>query len=107
MARLDAPGRRQAFRGRSFGGGAEGGLGDAIRAAEDLFAQRRDGVAWESKPSSYIVATDDHAVHPELQRFAATRMRATMSETNSSYVPMLSNPGFVIDVIRTAALAVR
>jgi pimeloyl-ACP methyl ester carboxylesterase len=75
--------------------------------AADLFEQKHDGVAWESKPSSYIVATDDHAVHPELQRFVAKRMRATMAEANSSHVPMLSNPGLVIDVIRAAALAVR
>jgi pimeloyl-ACP methyl ester carboxylesterase len=75
--------------------------------AADLFEQKHDGVAWQSKPSSYIVATDDHAVHPELQRFVAKRMRATMSEANSSHVPMLSNPGLVIDVIRAAALAVR
>jgi pimeloyl-ACP methyl ester carboxylesterase len=36
--------------------------------AADLFEQKHDGVACESKPSSYIVATDDDAVHPELQR---------------------------------------
>ena len=75
--------------------------------AADLFEQKHDGVAWKSKPSSFIVATNDGAVHPELQRFVAKRMRATISEVNSSHVPMLSNPDPVIDVIRTAALAVR
>jgi len=75
--------------------------------AADLFEQKHDGVAWRSKPSSFIVATNDGAVHPELQRFVAKRMRATISEVNSSHVPMLSNPDPVIDVIRTAALAVR
>ena len=75
--------------------------------AADLFEQKHDGVAWRSKPSSFIVATNDGAVHPELQRFVAKRMRATISEVNSSHVPMLSNPDPVIHVIRTAALAVR
>jgi pimeloyl-ACP methyl ester carboxylesterase len=75
--------------------------------AADLFTQKLDGVAWKSKPSSYILATSDRTVHPELQRFLAKRMGATTYEVASSHVPMLSNPNLVIDVIRTAANAVR
>jgi pimeloyl-ACP methyl ester carboxylesterase len=71
--------------------------------AADLFNQRLDGTAWRSKPSWYIVATSDRTVQPELQRFVAKRMGATIYEVDSSHVPMLSNPGLVIDVIRTAA----
>src|SRR5262249_3630312 len=37
----------------------------------DLFNQKVDGVAWRSKPSWYIVATEDRTVQPELQRFVA------------------------------------
>jgi hypothetical protein len=44
-------------------------------------------------------------VHPDLQRFVAKRMGATIYEVDSSHVPMLSNPKLVIDVIRTAANA--
>src|SRR5216117_2298010 len=44
--------------------------------AADLFTQKLDGVAWKSKPSSYILATSDRTVHPELQRFLAKRMGA-------------------------------
>ena len=73
----------------------------------DLFTQKIDGVAWRSKPSWYIVAKNDRTVHPELERFVAKRMGATIYEINSSHVPMLSNPGPVIDVIRTAANAVQ
>ena len=75
--------------------------------AADLFTQKLDGVAWKSKPSSYIVATKDRTVQPELQRFVAKRMRATTHEVASSHVPMLSNPKLVIDVIRTAAKVVQ
>jgi hypothetical protein len=32
--------------------------------AADLFTQKLDGVAWRSKPSSYIVATKDRTVQP-------------------------------------------
>jgi pimeloyl-ACP methyl ester carboxylesterase len=71
--------------------------------AADLFNQKVDGVAWRSKPSSYIVAKSDRTVHPELHRFAARRMGATIYEVESSHVPMLSRPRAVLDVIRTAA----
>jgi pimeloyl-ACP methyl ester carboxylesterase len=72
----------------------------------DLFTQNVDGIAWRSKPSWYIVAKQDHTVHPELQRSAARRMGATTVEADSSHVPMLSNPSVVLDVIRAAANAV-
>jgi pimeloyl-ACP methyl ester carboxylesterase len=71
--------------------------------AADLFSQKVEGVAWRSKPSSYIVAKSDRTVHPDLHRFAARRMRATIYEVESSHVPMLSRPSAVLDVIRTAA----
>ncbi len=61
------------------------------------------GTAWRSKPSWYIVGKNDRTVHPDLERFVAKRMGATIYEVDSSHVPMLSNPKLVIDVIRTAA----
>ena len=59
------------------------------------------------KPSWYVLATKDRTVHPELQRFVAKRMGATIVEVASSYVPMLSNAALVLDVIRKAAAAVQ
>jgi pimeloyl-ACP methyl ester carboxylesterase len=53
----------------------------------DLFNQKVDGVAWRSKSSWYIVATEDRTVQPELQRFVAKRMGATVVELRSSHVP--------------------
>jgi pimeloyl-ACP methyl ester carboxylesterase len=72
----------------------------------DLFTQKLDGVAWRTKPSWYIVAKEDRTVPPELERFAAERMGATVVETATSHVPMLSNPTIVIEAIRNAANAV-
>lgn len=69
----------------------------------NLFSAKADGTAWRSKPSWYIVATNDRTVQPELERFAAKRMGATTYEVDSSHVAMLSNPGLVLDVIRAAA----
>lgn len=74
--------------------------------APDLFSRNAPGTAWKSKPSWYIVAENDHTVHPELERFAAKRMGATTYEVDSSHVPMLSQPGLVLDVIRAAASGV-
>jgi len=72
----------------------------AAPPAADLFAQKVPGVAWRSKPSAYIVATQDHSVHPDLHRFSAERMGATTYEVESSHCPMLSHPDVVLDAIR-------
>jgi pimeloyl-ACP methyl ester carboxylesterase len=71
--------------------------------AADLFNQKLDGTAWRTKPSWYIVANNDRTVHPDLERFAAKRMGAHTYDVDSSHVPMLSQPDFVLDVIREAA----
>jgi pimeloyl-ACP methyl ester carboxylesterase len=74
--------------------------------AADLFNQKIGGTAWRSKPSWYIVAKNDRTVQPALERFVAKRMNATITETDSSHVPMLSQPKLVLDVIRAAASAI-
>jgi pimeloyl-ACP methyl ester carboxylesterase len=74
--------------------------------AADIFSRNAPGVAWKSKPSWYIVANNDRTVHPDLQRSVAKRMGASTHAVDSSHVPMLSHPGFVLDVIREAAQAV-
>jgi pimeloyl-ACP methyl ester carboxylesterase len=75
--------------------------------AADLFTKDAPGVAWKSKPSWYIVCTEDRTVQPELERFLAKRMNATTYEVESSHVAMLAQPEFVLDVIRDAAMAVQ
>ncbi len=52
------------------------------------------------------MANNDQAVHPDLERAAAKRMGATTYDIDSSHVPMLSHPGYVLDVIRAAAAGV-
>jgi pimeloyl-ACP methyl ester carboxylesterase len=76
----------------------------------DLFNEQMltaDQVAWRSKPSWYVLATQDHTVHPDLQRWVSKRMGAKVTEVASSHVPMLSQPNVVIDVIRKAAATVQ
>jgi pimeloyl-ACP methyl ester carboxylesterase len=71
-----------------------------------LFNAKVGGTAWRSKPSWYIVANNDRTVQPDLERFAAKRMGARTYDVDSSHVAMLSQPGFVLDVIRTAAKSI-
>jgi pimeloyl-ACP methyl ester carboxylesterase len=80
----------------------------ATQAVPDanLFNAKVPGTAWRSKPSWYIVANNDQTVHPDLERFAAKRMGAHTYDVDSSHVPMLSHPDFVLDVIRIAANAI-
>jgi hypothetical protein len=55
------------------------------------------------EPDSAMAALQKLLSIPELERFVAKRMMASVHEVESSHVPMLSQPEFVIDVIRTAA----
>ena len=76
-------------------------------AADLLQQQKLDRTPWKSKPSWFIVAKNDRTVHPDLERFLAKRMGATVVEADSSHVIMLSKPDVVIDVIRKAVAAVQ
>jgi pimeloyl-ACP methyl ester carboxylesterase len=71
--------------------------------AADLFSRNASGVAWKSKPTWYVVAANDRTVHPDLERFLAKRMGATVTEADSSHVVMLSQPDLVVDAILKAA----
>jgi pimeloyl-ACP methyl ester carboxylesterase len=61
--------------------------------------------AWKSIPTWYIVAKEDQAIHPDLERFYAKRMGATTIELRSSHVPFISRTEEVAKVIRDAAEA--
>jgi pimeloyl-ACP methyl ester carboxylesterase len=62
--------------------------------------------AWKTRPSWYLVAADDQALPPDAERQFAARMGAATVEIPSSHVPMVSHPGEVAQLIKTAAEAV-
>jgi pimeloyl-ACP methyl ester carboxylesterase len=68
-----------------------------------VFTTAVPGGAWKTIPSWYIVASEDQAINPELERFYAKRMGATTTEIKSSHVPFLSHPQEVVKVIEAAA----
>ena len=61
--------------------------------------------AWKSKPSHYLVATDDHMIPPPAQRQMAQRAGATVTETGGSHAVYVSRPAEVARVITQAATA--
>jgi pimeloyl-ACP methyl ester carboxylesterase len=62
--------------------------------------------AWRSKPSWYLVATDDHMIPPPAQQAMAERAGASVSSTRGSHALYVSQPQAVVDLITQAAAAV-
>lgn len=68
-----------------------------------IFGQSVPEAAWRTIPSWYLVAQQDKAINPDLERFYAQRMGAQTTEVNSSHLPFLSQPQVVVDLILEAA----
>ena len=62
--------------------------------------------AWKTKPSWYLLATEDRMIHPDVQRSAAKRIGATLAEVHASHVPQQSQPAQVAAVILKAVHSV-
>ena len=62
--------------------------------------------AWKTKPSWYLVATDDKMIPPAAQRQMSQRAGAVVSETPGSHAVYVSQPDAVADLIKKAATAV-
>jgi pimeloyl-ACP methyl ester carboxylesterase len=59
--------------------------------------------AWKSKPSWYLVATDDKMIPPDAQRAMARRSKATIVEEPGSHAIYVSKPEVVAKLIEQAA----
>ena len=60
--------------------------------------------AWRSKPSWYLVASDDRMIPPPAQRAMAERAGSTTTEVPGSHAIYVSQPAAVADLIKQAAL---
>jgi len=63
--------------------------------------------AWKFHPSWFLVADGDQAIPPDAERQFAARMNATTVEVPTNHVAMVSHPDDVVQLIKTAAEAVR
>jgi pimeloyl-ACP methyl ester carboxylesterase len=59
--------------------------------------------AWRSKPSWYLVATDDRMIPPPAQRAMSERAGSTVVEAAGSHAIYVSQPGATADLIEHAA----
>jgi pimeloyl-ACP methyl ester carboxylesterase len=59
--------------------------------------------AWRSKPSWYLVATEDRMIPPPAQRQMSERAGSTVVEAEGSHAIYVSKPDLVADLIEEAA----
>ncbi len=59
--------------------------------------------AWKSKPSWYLVATDDKMIPPDAQRFMSKRAGSKVAEVKGSHAVYVSQPQAVASLIERAA----
>jgi pimeloyl-ACP methyl ester carboxylesterase len=59
--------------------------------------------AWRTKPSWYLVATEDKMIPPPAQRFMSKRAGSTVVEVAGSHAIYVSQPDAVANLINTAA----
>jgi pimeloyl-ACP methyl ester carboxylesterase len=62
--------------------------------------------AWKSKPSWYLVATDDKMIPPPAQRAMSKRAGSTVVEVSGSHAIYVSKPAEVAKLIEQAARTV-
>jgi pimeloyl-ACP methyl ester carboxylesterase len=67
------------------------------------FSQKVKAPAWKTKPSWGIVALDDRAINPDLERFMYQRAGAKVTDIKGSHAVYISRPKEVAAVIEQAA----
>jgi len=67
------------------------------------FGENVSAAAWKTKPSWYLVANQDRAIQPSLERAMAKAINAKTVEITSSHVAMLPRPEETANLILEAA----
>jgi pimeloyl-ACP methyl ester carboxylesterase len=71
-----------------------------------VFTTPITAAAWRTKPSWFVVASNDRAIAPEQESYTARRMNAKTITLSSSHVAMLSHPQQVAEFMIEAAASV-
>jgi pimeloyl-ACP methyl ester carboxylesterase len=92
----------------SFAADVEPGRADFMARSQvpwglDALQDAVTGAAWKTKPSFYLVATEDGMIPPPAQRMMAQRAGATVREAAGSHAIYVSKPQRVVDIIEAAA----
>jgi pimeloyl-ACP methyl ester carboxylesterase len=59
--------------------------------------------AWRSKPSWYLIATEDRMIPPPAQREMSGRAGSTVEEAAASHSVYVSQPAAVAELVKKAA----
>ena len=73
-----------------------------VPSGVDALGGTISGPAWRTKPSWYLVTTEDRMIPPPAQRSMAERADAAVVEVPASHSVFLSHPEAVAALIRTA-----
>lgn len=68
-----------------------------------VFGETLQEPAWKTKPSAYLVTSDDRILAPETQRELAKRIGARMEEVAASHMVVLSQAEAVANFLMTSA----
>ncbi|MET3981950.1 pimeloyl-ACP methyl ester carboxylesterase [Mucilaginibacter sp. UYP25] len=74
---------------------------------QSTFGDKSGAPAWKQKPSWFILTKNDLALHPDLQRFMAKRMKAKTTEIESGHVAMFSHQKEIMAVIEDATNSIK
>ena len=77
-----------------------------VLISADSFTHKVATPAWKTKPTWYMVATEDRSINPDQERMMAKRMNAKTIEVNSSHVAYMSHPKETAKLIEEAATSV-
>ena len=93
-----------------FAAGVDPGLARVLAVSQRplagaAFAEKAPVAAWKTKPAWGLVASADHTINPDVERFGYSRAGMTVSEVDSSHLVMLAAPQAVVELIREAVLA--
>jgi len=73
------------------------------QTAAAVFGATVTTAAWKSKPSWAVIAGNDRAIPPELEKDEAATIKATSITLPSNHLAMLSHPKEVAELIEQAA----
>ncbi|MBX5196200.1 alpha/beta hydrolase [Rhizobium sp. NZLR10] len=74
-----------------------------VPVSEKALGTKVTEAAWRSKPSWYVVATEDHKINPDFERYMAKRAGSSTVEIKGSHAVYVSQPQAVADLIKDAA----
>src|SRR6202051_3483835 len=77
-----------------------------VPISTEAFTHKVSNPAWKSKPTWYMVATEDRSINPEQERMMAKRAHATTVEVKASHVAYMSHPKESAKLIKEAAASV-